>query len=277
MKSIHASLITESNKLQSPNAWLTLIQAQTAPSTTVYLVGNPADVVLGGQTYTKFPVIVTDILSDTKGGLPESELQISNVTREMSAYVEQNELRGNRVRLLGVNTGQLDDPSKTVFDEEYEIQSYAVTQQFVAFRLGHQRLLDQRFPARRALRDNCQWLYKSAECAFVDNTHLGWGTVTSSGVTITGTDTKFTRLKSGDSITASGQTRVVDVVTDDDTMTVTVAPSPAWSGATFTITKPTCSQILGGNNGCRGHFGLTGPGSFGGFPGMPTVAGRLVG
>lgn len=274
MRTLHAALIPETNRLDTPHAYLHLVEVDISPGVTSYLVPHPANVSFGGQTYTSFPLLIGEVGSDSRGGLAEIEIQISNVTREMSGFVEANELRGNRVRLIGVNTGHLDDVTKTLFDEEYEIHSYVVTQEFVTFRLGHQRLLEQRFPIRRALRDNCQWRYKSTQCGFVDNTHSGWGTVSSIGTTITGTNTKFTRLKAGDSVTAESQALVVNVINSDLSMTVTVAPSPAWSGATYTITKPTCSQILGGDNGCRGHFGITGPGRFGGFPGMPTVAGR---
>jgi lambda family phage minor tail protein L len=276
VKNLHPDLIAEKNKLDTPSAWLTLVQLSVNSSTTLYFVGNPASVTFDGQLYSPYPFQIQTAKQDSRGGLAEMEVHVSNVTREISAYLEANELRGRRVRLIGVNSANLADPTKIAFDETYEITSIDVTEQVATFHLGHERLLQHRFPQRRALRDNCQWVYKSVECGFADATHLGYGTVSSAGTTVTGVNTKFlTAFKPGDSLTAAGQTRIVQQVNTDLELIVTVAPSPAWSGATFTLTKPTCDQILTGKNGCRAHFGQTGPGRFGGFPAMPIVAGRL--
>lgn len=61
------------------------------------------------------------------------------------------------------------------------------------------------------------------------------GTISSSGTTVTGSGTKFTtELKSGDTINADGQSKIVDVITNDTSLTTTVAFSPALSSDTFT-------------------------------------------
>lgn len=73
--------------------------------------------------------------------------------------------------------------------------------------------------------------------------HAQEGTITSSGTTLTGTGTAFQYYgMAGRTIVAAGQTLTIAAdVTDDTTMTVTVAPSPALTNASFT------ASAYGGN------------------------------
>jgi hypothetical protein len=61
----------------------------------------------------------------------------------------------------------------------------------------------------------------------------GSGTVSSSGTTVTGSGTSFmTQIKVGDSIIASGQTRVVTAIASDTSLTTNSSFSPALGGGT---------------------------------------------
>lgn len=272
MKPLIPALIAEKNKLATASAWLTLLQVHLPDGTILYRTPNPAAVVFDGQSYVPFPCRIDTVKTDSRGGLDDVQVHVSNVDRTISAYVEQQDLRGARVTMKIVNSANLADPSATAADEDYEITEINLTEEFVSFRLGHSRLLQQRFPNGRFLRDNCRWIYKTTECGFVDG-FAGTGAVSSTGVAVTGSGTDFlTRFKSGDTITAASQARIIDVVTNNTSLTVTVAPSPVWSGATYTIAKPSCSKILEGNNGCRAHSNQS---RFGAFPGIPSVSGRL--
>lgn len=278
MKQLHVSLIQEAEKLSADSAWLTLVEVSVNAFTTVRLVPNFTAVTFAGLDYKPFACQVEEAQTDLKGSLNEVEVVVSNVTREVSSYLENYDLRGRRVRLTGVNSNNLADPTKIVFQEDYEIGDISVTEEVARFRLNHSRVSEHRFPGRRFLRENCQWLYnftagRGPECGYVDG-FAGPGTLSSSGTTVNGTSTDFlTRFKPGDSITAASQSRIVDVVTSNVLMLVTVAPSPAWSGAAYTISKPTCDKVLGGNNGCRSHNNQA---RFGGFPAIPGVGGRFT-
>lgn len=84
--------------------------------------------------------------------------------------------------------------------------------------------------------------YKGGYDANVDFPSLDGGTVTLTGtadinatVNVVGTGTAFlTEVASGDSITINGETRVVDVVTDNTNLTVTAAFTTTASGQTIT-------------------------------------------
>lgn len=166
MKTIPTALITQKNTLASASSWLTLLQIEITSSTTLYLVANPSSVTFDGNTYSPFPCDIAPVSTDSRGGLPDVEVSVSNVGLTISAYIEANDVRGKRVRLLGVNSDNLADTTALAFDETYEIGDISVTQEVVRFRLGHVRMLEQRFPSRRFLRDNCVWLYKSDECGY---------------------------------------------------------------------------------------------------------------
>lgn len=68
-------------------------------------------------------------------------------------------------------------------------------------------------------------------------TSAGSGSISSSGVNITGTFTDFDpEISVGSVIHAAGQTLVIATRTSDSVATVVTAPSPALSNASFTIT-----------------------------------------
>lgn len=274
MNTLNSSLITEKNKLATNSVWLPLVSVWVTTDTILRLVPNPESITFRGITYTPFPMQIDTVKRDSAGGLAEVVVTVSNVTRAVSAYVEANDMRGSKVNVVYANSAYLSDPTAIVLEENFEIVGIKVVgDQTVSFSLGHERILSHLFPASRFLRDNCRWIYLSAECG-ATNPITQTGTVSSSGLSVTGSGTSFlSTVTSGDTITASSQSRTVNQVVSNTSLTVTVAPSPVWASASFTITKPTCSKMLGGSNGCRSHSNAL---RFGGFPLVPYVPGRLV-
>lgn len=167
MKSITAALTTEKNKLDTSSAWLPLVTVEVSATEIIRLVPNPTNVTFRGETYVAFGLEIDEITQDAKGGLHDVRISVSNVTREIGAYVEFNELRGARVEILYVNSAHLADPDAVVAEERYEIMSIQVKgSQFVSFTLGHDRISQHQFPSGRFFRDNCRWIYKSVECGY---------------------------------------------------------------------------------------------------------------
>lgn len=166
MRSIHVSLKTEKNKLNSTAAFLSLLQIEVGDDEVRYFVPNTENVTFDGITYEPFPCKLNSIQQDLRGGLEDVEVAVSNVTREMSAYVEFNDLRGRQVKMLTVSTAHLDNPTATLEEVVFEINEVSVQEEAVIFLLGHERILQQRFPGQRFLRNNCRWVYKSKECGY---------------------------------------------------------------------------------------------------------------
>lgn len=167
MRTLTANLITEKNALASPSAWLPLVTLEVNATTTLRLTANPTNVTFRGNIYLAFGLEIEELTQDAKGGLHDLSVSVSNVTREISAYVEFNELRGARVTIQYVHSANLADDDAVVLEEHYEIMSVQVKgDKFVTFRLGHDRISQHQFPSGRFLRDSCRWIYKSVECGY---------------------------------------------------------------------------------------------------------------
>ena len=167
MRQLTTAIIMEKNKLATPSAWLPLITVYVNSTTTVRLVPNAASVVFRGNTYTPAAVRIDKVAQDGKGGLHEVDISVSNVTREVGAFVELNDMRGVRVEICYVNSDNLADDDAAVLEERYEIMSVQVkSTQYVTFHLGHDRISQHQFPGGRFLRDHCRWIYKSAACGY---------------------------------------------------------------------------------------------------------------
>lgn len=74
----------------------------------------------------------------------------------------------------------------------------------------------------------------------------GTGTISSSGVNVTGSSTAFTtQLAVGDTITASGQTRTIATISSNTALTTTVAFSPTiTAGTSFTYVTGVYSRTI---------------------------------
>lgn len=275
MKSLTVALTEEKNKLAQTGAWVYLITAYL-PDGDRHFVPNNAAILFDGILYEAFGCKVGDVRGDLQGGLAEVEVAIQNVSREMSAYVELNDLRGIEVRLITVNTNHLDDPNAFIDNVVYEINEISVTDDLVTFQLGHDRLLRQRAPYGRILRDNCRWVYnvppgRSPECGFLD-WFPGPGTASASGVFVLGLGTDFvTRFKAGDAISIEGQARIISSdPTNPVDLVVTLPFTGVVTGQAYYVHKPTCDKVLEGRNGCRAHSNQS---RIGAFPGIPVLAG----
>lgn len=83
----------------------------------------------------------------------------------------------------------------------------------------------------------------SGDCCYIGRAapanHVGQGTLSSSGLTVTGSGTAFqNELTLGSILTAGGQDRFIDSISSDTTLTVSEAFSPVLSGATFVYQRP---------------------------------------
>ncbi len=277
MKQVTVTVHQDLRRIGTSGVWLSLVHIEFPDGSTQNIVANPEAVVFDGVTYFPFGFELGSTQVDLSGGLNEVELVLQNVTREMSALVETQDLRGTRVRIITVNAARLGDVTAIVEDLEYEVNEYQVTEATCTVRLGHDQILSQRAPYGRILRDNCRWIYnypagRSVECG-AGTRFPQQGSVSTSGLNVVGVNTHFTkRVVSGDGFWTSTQpaVRMVNVVTDDTHLTLLSAYSPNLSNAAFQIEKYSCAKTLEGPNGCRAHDNVS---RIGAFPGIPVGLG----
>jgi len=130
------------------------------------IAGFDQDVTYQGEVYSKFPVTHEFIGENNQGQIDQVKVQLGNVSRLIQSYLEQYDLRGNRVVIRMVWLDRLDDPDAHM-DDVFYIDSYSADQQNVEFTLtGKFDVLGVDLPGRRYARNYCSWKFKSPECGY---------------------------------------------------------------------------------------------------------------
>ena len=172
MKTLSPHLILEKNLYSSHHPWLILIDVVIDESETIYLVRNTEDIVFNGHTYVAFPFEVSVIQHTTKGEIPSLNLKVSNVTRTIQTYLEDNDgLIGNEVTLRVVNSEYLVDAvdltAYALLALTFQILNCSSDAQWVNFTLGVPNPMNKRFPLYRYIGDHCNFSYQGIECGYL--------------------------------------------------------------------------------------------------------------
>lgn len=113
-----------------------------------------------------FHLALGDFLETKRGDLPQMQLAISNVTKELMAEVDAADgLTDQAVRILMVNAATLaDDSARTIFTGE--IIGLEVDQQTLVFDLGKPSLNRVTFPALRVLTQCSVVTFGDTQCGY---------------------------------------------------------------------------------------------------------------
>lgn len=177
MKTLPANITLEKNKLETPSAFLILLEVTLPDATKFYLTNNNEQVTFNAQVYTPIPFQLDPIKEQLQGQLQVVNLRISNVTRLMQSYLEAtNGGIGSVVTLTVVNSAYLAE-SYSELTMTFDVVSCSTDINWVNFGLGAPNPLRRRFPLHRYLPSNCRWVsnFKGAECAYagIDSTCKG--------------------------------------------------------------------------------------------------------
>lgn len=169
MRILSAPALAQVQAIQptKPFAWLyDVTTAQTTSNSDVaYLTGHDQPVSWNGNTYNPFPVWHERVATDI-GSLPELEVTISNVTRELSKRIFDGKgIAGMPVslRVVSLNATAIGDP---IFSGDFSAISASLTNETATIRLGLPPWLEYEVPADSYSRVDCQFVYKSAECGY---------------------------------------------------------------------------------------------------------------
>ncbi len=165
MRNITSGFRTEKDKQE--NKPIYLYEIDGVPEDFKYLAEYDGDVVFGGHTYKKFP-LKRSIISESRDGKVDTlRITISNVSREVQYYLENNDgLRGEKIRILQVWADHLAEPTNYIEDIFY-IESTVAGEHQAEFNLTSKfDVMDAVVPGRRLSRLYCQWIFKSAECGY---------------------------------------------------------------------------------------------------------------
>lgn len=109
---------------------------------------------------------VQNLVEDSEGDVSNFTIQVTNVSRELQAYLEYfGGLEGAQVRLLLDNQANLLS-EQPIIEIEGEVLSSISTAETVALRVGQYNVMRRHFPSRRAQRDFCQHQYGDIFCGY---------------------------------------------------------------------------------------------------------------
>jgi lambda family phage minor tail protein L len=172
MLNLSVSGMLEKNQLSSDGVWLLLVEVDLPESPDyngpLRLVRNNEKITWNGEVWTAFNFKLGEITEDNKGRPQSVPLQISNITQDFQAFVEQyNGLTGRTVTLRVVHSQHLDNTSPEL-EEIFTVQSTICDSRWITFYLGCEISLQRRFPSRRVLKHFCAWRdqYKGIECGY---------------------------------------------------------------------------------------------------------------
>lgn len=174
-QSLNSTTVAHKNELHQPQPWIWLYELDvttTGGTLTGFRVcsGN-ADVTVGGVLYRAYPVAIGIERRDINGQLPQVELTIGNVTRDIVAYLEAGNVLDRTMRMKAVYA---DDLTSVVEVGRMSIISARVAQTTAVLELGSYLTRDANIPARHWMRGRCPYLYAGQECAFNRTAALAW-------------------------------------------------------------------------------------------------------
>jgi len=159
----------EKNKMASSKAWLILLAITFPSSYVLRVVANNEDVtwpVTAGNLYTAFPFELDDIGDSSKGEVPSVGLKVSNVSRVLEPYLENEDgLIDSTVKIYVVNSTHVTTPSKGTginndspeIELDFEITDSTADEQWVTFTLGAMNPFNRRFPRSKVWKNVCRY------------------------------------------------------------------------------------------------------------------------
>lgn len=167
MREVDAVVTVEKNKAANKPLYLYTIHDFDGNSNNLYYAGYQSDIVFNGQTYLKFPISHDTISENSQGTIDTVRVVLSNISREVQAYLEVYDFRSKKVTIRLVWANELDE-ADAYLDEIYYIDHYEANAKDVTFTLTSRfDVLEQSIPAAVYTRTICRYPeFKGPECQY---------------------------------------------------------------------------------------------------------------
>lgn len=186
MRSLPSSFNTNKNKIFNGSPWLLLVEIQVTDTESFYLTNSLTSITSNGDTFDPYPISIDKLVSDTLDSPFVAQLSISNITRELMAYVEQGAGLGGRVCTIQIfNVADLDDTET----EKFSILNCSVDSNTIIFDISFFSLEDVNFPSATVTRNHCRWVFGDSHCGL---------DITNPSIYNSGVDSPCTKKVSGD-------------------------------------------------------------------------------
>lgn len=155
---------SESNRLETTAPWLLLWELQVSSLERLYLVNNEEPFVYEGATYRPFPVTLEQIGENLQGEIPGVNLVVSNITREVQAFLQHRRgLLDRTVILRIVNANYPDEPA---LRHRFTIYSSSSTDEVATSTLSQLPFFSISLPYRTFQRASCHADFRKAGCGW---------------------------------------------------------------------------------------------------------------
>ena len=162
MENLPASFYIAKNERRSiyPFSWLFRIDRNGASA--FYLAGSDVAISYGGKTYSPFPIGISGLDADAESTLPQPQVIVGNVTREVAVELEIGHVldRTCQIYLWSTQAGTAIDKGL------WRIVRVAANLEAATFSLAQYGLLDCQVPSIRQERGRCPYVYGGPECLY---------------------------------------------------------------------------------------------------------------
>lgn len=159
-------LIEEKNKVSAEQPWLLfLTMTNVAKDLTLRLVKNTENITYKGHEHIAYPFEIDNIPEASRGSLPTLSIKVSNVDRQIQAYVEQDATFGSgwEVIITLAHISQLNGTSlpDQVAEIEHKFQSLDLTadNEWLTINLGVKNPMLVQFPRQQYAGGFCQRIF----------------------------------------------------------------------------------------------------------------------
>lgn len=169
--------IEEKNKLAINSVFMialeVIIPGEEDP---IRIVNTDQDITWKGETWQRFPFEIDEVSSTSKSEVPQVEIRISNVSKQIEkfvqdydAYVKLNGFSPMEVYIYVLNSRALaaDPLCNPEVEHYFELKQPKISTKWVSFTLGASNPFMRRFPSSRILKDHCRYReFKGARCGY---------------------------------------------------------------------------------------------------------------
>lgn len=164
MRDLDPTLIIAKNQLYTEQPWVWLFEVTLRNGDPLRLAAYPEELKWGGRTWRAFYAVV-DTISTEVGRRGTLQVTVANVNREISAYIEDDDLKGCEATVYLINR------EYPALVDEVPSFSYSINQvqrdDIVAVMLlGHEDLSRLQVPWRRYIRERCGHRYRGEDCDY---------------------------------------------------------------------------------------------------------------
>lgn len=172
MNNISLSAVLNKNQVASDAPWLIALKIEAVdPNTrqvvdTIHIVHNDEDITLAGQLYVASAFQIN--IQESENELPTISVSIVDITQTIMRYLEEYKGANGSHITMYVFPATSTVIERAEVDYTFDvISASADTENYTAtWQLGAENPLTLPVPARKQMRDRCQWRYKSGDCGY---------------------------------------------------------------------------------------------------------------